>query len=212
MSVAKHPRRELKAPSGASHREKRRHFFRWYHLVFLFVLTIFLVGFGIYLARDTSAVQTVRYPLKYTNEIAASANRHELNPYWICAVIDTESGWNSSAQSRVGAVGLMQLLPETAQDLADWGLVDEKVYPSDDLTDPATNIEYGTAYLRYLVERYHEMQPAIAAYNAGPGNVDDWLEKSEDVTEAMDFSETAAYILKVEQAKAKYEELYPDAF
>lgn len=171
-----------------------------------------LVFGAVYHAKDASSVQTTTHPLIYTEEIQESASRHEVNPYWICAMIETESGWDSGALSDAGAVGLMQILPETAYDLADWGLVDAETYPPDALEEPAVNIEYGTAYLRYLVERYHEMQPAIAAYNAGLANVDAWLEESDDVRDAMDFPETSAYLLKVETNKASYEELYPDAF
>ena len=82
----------------------------------------------------------------------------------------------------------MQVLPETASELASWGSVDSALYPPDRLTDPAVNIEYGTAYLRYLVEHYHEMEPAIAAYNAGMGNVDKAIAKAGDPRSTGDYS------------------------
>lgn len=159
-----------------------------------------------------SVENSVQYPLRYTEYIQQSATEHEVNPYWVCAVIKAESDWDASAESDAGAVGLMQMLPSTAQEMADWGLVDASVYPVEDLADPRVNIEYGTAYLRYLVERYHEMEPAIAAYNAGMANVDSWLENGEDIRDVIEFPETDSYLLEVVWNKERYETLYPDAF
>lgn len=152
------------------------------------------------------------YPLEHIEEIAAAAERHQVNPYLIAAVINVESDFRSEAQSSAGAVGLMQIIPTSAQDMARWGRVDEAAYPPQDLSDPAVNIEYGTAYLRYLVERYHEIDPALAAYNAGMGNADEWVAQGSDVRDFVDFPETHDYIQKVNRAKARYEDLYPDAF
>ena len=152
------------------------------------------------------------YPLRYRDAIEASAVRHRVSPYLIAAVINTESDWKASARSRVGAVGLMQLLPSTAQELSGRGLVDAKRFPPSDLNDPSVNIEYGAAYLRYLVERYHEIETALAAYNAGLGNVDVWARKGGNIREHIDFPETKAFVLKVSRAKDRYAALYPDAF
>jgi soluble lytic murein transglycosylase len=74
------------------------------------------------------------------------------------------------------------------------------------------NIEYGTAYLRQLVERYHEVETALAAYNAGMGNADEWAETGGDIRDAIEFSETKHYVLRVVRARDVYEELYPEAF
>ena len=152
------------------------------------------------------------YPLDYSDYIQEAAERYQVNPYYIAAMIRCESNYDPDAVSDAGAVGLMQVMPETAQNMAELGLIDSEEYSPDDLSDPETNINYGTAYLRYLVERYHEMNPAIAAYNAGMGNVDKWLEEDEDVRASVDFSETESYIQRVNRAKEMYEELYPDEF
>ena len=188
-------------------------------VIALIVIVGVLAGAGyVYIHKDeiltnpNTHVSHVMYPLKYTEEIADSAARHQVNPYWICAMIRAESNWDESAVSSAGAIGLMQVRPETAQDMADLGIVDAEAYPVENLADPVVNIEYGTAYLRYLVERYHEMEPAICAYNAGLGNVDVWLEEDGDVRESVAFEETDQYLLRVESYKAIYEEMYPDAF
>lgn len=181
--------------------------------VLLTILLVALLGYSsVFSVLGVHPIQSLLYPLKYTDAIMDSAQRHEVNPYWLCAMIKAESNWNAEATSSAGAVGLMQVLPSTAQELVDEGYVDGDVYSVDDLSDPATNIEFGCAYLRYLVERYHEMQPAIAAYNAGPGTVDAWLEESSDVKDGMDYRETQTYITRVEGNKSRYEYLYPDAF
>lgn len=159
-----------------------------------------------------TAADTVEYPLSHRDEIQGTATRHQVNPYWVCAVIKAESDWRVGATSSAGAIGLMQVLPATAQEMADWGFVDASRYPVADLAEPAVNIEYGTAYLRYLVERYHEMEPAIAAYNAGMANVDAWLENGSDIRAVIEFPETRSYLLAVVWNREKYETLYPDAF
>lgn len=160
--------------------------------------------------KGPAFLQRRYYPLSYEREIAAAAVRHKVSPYLIAAVIESESGFDASIRSEAGAVGLMQVLPSTAEELERRGLA--AVSKDATLSDPTTNIEYGTAYLRYLVERYHEIETAVAAYNAGPGRVDVWAEQGGDIREAIDFPETRHYVVEVARARERYEELYPDAF
>lgn len=187
------------------------HPFVWYRF---FAILFVLVSLGVlfFFSNGPLRLREAQYPLAYTEQISQASKAYEVNPYWICAVIKAESNWNSDAQSSADAVGLMQVLPETAQQLADWGEVDASVYPPDQLSDPAVNIEYGTAYLRYLVEHYHEMEPAIAAYNAGMGNVDEWMADGGDIRDNIRFPETRAYLLNIVRYKQQYEEIYPNAF
>lgn len=162
--------------------------------------------------RGPEAWQRFYYPLEHADAITESAERHEVNPYLVAAMIDAESDWESGIVSEAGAVGLMQVLPETAEDLRERGLVDEETVSSGDLSDPDVNIEYGTAYIRLLVERYHEIETAVAAYNAGLANVDEWAEEGEDIRERIEFPETRHYLLRVVRARDVYEDLYPDEF
>lgn len=152
------------------------------------------------------------YPLRYEAEITASANRHRVSPYLIAAVIGAESSWNPQARSAVGAAGLMQVMPSTAEELARRGAVDATRFPPSELQDPAVNIEYGAAYLRYLVARYHEVETSLAAYNAGLANVDTWVKDGGDIRERIEYPETKHFVLKVVRGKDRYEALYPDAF
>ncbi len=152
------------------------------------------------------------YRLEYVDIIQQAAEEYQVNPYWIIAIAKCESDFDPEATSSAGAIGIMQMMPETAEDIANLGLVDVEKYPPDELTDPEVSINYGTAYLRYLVERYHEMDPAITAYNAGLGNVDEWLEEGDDIRDNIEFEETSNYLRSVHRAKEAYERLYPDAF
>jgi soluble lytic murein transglycosylase len=152
------------------------------------------------------------YPLHYENQIQDSATRHKINPNVVAGVIKAESSWDSKATSSAGAVGLMQLMPETARDLARSGAVDARRYPLKDLGDPSVNIEYGTAYLRFLVNRYHEIETALAAYNAGLRHADEWKKKGDDIRAAIEFPETKTYVVRVVRNREAYERLYPHAF
>ncbi len=139
----------------------------------------------------------------------ASSARHEVDPFLVAAVIEVESGWDADAVSSKGAYGLMQLLPETAQDMIDLGIVDSDAYDPDDLSDPETNIEFGTAYLAYLISYFNgSISHAIAAYNAGLSNVVAWADEDTVLHNAITFPETQAYLIRVSNAWTRYQELY----
>jgi soluble lytic murein transglycosylase-like protein len=112
--------------------------------------------------------------------VQETAQKHNVDPNLISAVISTESNWNTSAISRKGAQGLMQLVPETAQHFGVFNAF-----------DPAQNVDAGTRYLSSLLERYNgDLPKALAAYNAGPRAVDRWRG-------VPDFRETREYVRKV---------------
>lgn len=123
----------------------------------------------------------------YDHLIRESAARHGVDPGLIKAVIHTESSFNPNARSRVGAMGLMQLMPGTARDMG--------VYNA---WDPAQNIEGGTKYLAYLQSQFSNPNHVIAAYNAGPGNV----RKHGGIPP---FRETRNYVVKVND---RYNNIY----
>lgn len=153
------------------------------------------------------------YPLEYQEHIEAASERHSVDPFLVAAVIDSESSWNPNAESSQGAMGLMQLLPETAEDMVRLGVVDGDRFDPDDLLDPETNIEFGCAYLGYLIDYFHgSTDRAIAAYNAGLSNVNDWAQESTSLHNAITFPETQAYLIRVNNAWSRYRELYGSAF
>ncbi|NTW28598.1 MAG: lytic transglycosylase domain-containing protein [Coriobacteriia bacterium] len=171
-----------------------------------------LAAITFFYVRGPAGWQRQYYPLDYRAQIVDSALRHSVNPYLVAAVINTESSWRPDANSYAGAVGLMQVMPQTAQDLADSDKVDAEKFPPGRLSDPTVNIEYGTAYLRYLVERYHEIEASLAAYNAGLRHADEWKKEGGDIRAAIDFPETKNYVVNVVRARERYGALYPDAF
>lgn len=191
---------------------RRGSFLRWYRVFPLTVVLIFgLVSFAF--AFAPSLLFKSMYPLRYEDEITASAATHGVDPYLVAAVIRSESSWDPEASSHQGARGLMQLMPETAQDMVAKGLVDGKRYSYENLEDPTVNIEYGCAYLSYLLTYFNgTTDRAIAAYNAGMGNVDGWAKQDKLLHNAITFPETQAYLVRVNMAKARYQELYPQAF
>ena len=184
----------------------------WYRVVPLLLVAL-LGGVCAVFAYAPSTLFGSLYPLSYEELIADASDRYGISPYLVAAVIETESGWDADAESSAGAVGLMQLMPDTAREMAERGYVDGDAYPADDLTDPAVNIEYGCAYLAYLLDYYDEStERAIAAYNAGMGSVNEWLEEDSALHNAITFPETQAYLARVELAITRYQELYPAAF
>lgn len=191
---------------------RRGSFLRWYRVFPLTVVLIFgLVSFAF--AFAPSLLFKSMYPLRYEDEITASAATHGVDPYLVAAVIRSESSWDPEASSHQGARGLMQLMSETAQDMVAKGLVDGKHYSYENLEDPTVNIEYGCAYLSYLLTYFNgATDRAIAAYNAGMGNVDGWAKQDKLLHNAITFPETQAYLVRVNMAKARYQELYPQAF
>jgi soluble lytic murein transglycosylase len=175
-------------------------------------VVVVLGGLTLLFLRGPAFWQKQYYPLHYETQIADSAARHRISPYLVAAVINAESGWRPDRSSSAGAVGLMQLMPQTAKDLATAGLVDPKRFPPSALTSPTVNIEYGTAYLRFLVGRYHEVETALAAYNAGLRHADEWKKKGGDIRAAIAFPETKAYVLRVQRGRDRYQALYPTSF
>lgn len=190
----------------------RSSFSRWYRAFPLALVVLCgLISFAFTFAP--SLLFKPMYPLYYEDDITSSAGEHGVDPYLVAAVIRSESSWDPEAVSNQGAVGLMQLMPETAADMVAKGFVDGSRFPIDKLTDPAVNIEYGCAYLSYLLSYFNgATDRAIAAYNAGMGNVDDWTKQNDLLHNAITFPETQAYLVRVNMAKARYQELYPQAF
>lgn len=193
-------------------RDNRIRLFTWYRvalvaLVLLLGIISFVYSFG------PSLLFKPMYPLEHESEITASASAHGVDPYLVAAIIRSESSWDERASSHRGAIGLMQLMPETASDMVEKGLVDPNRFSVDQLTDPATNIEFGCAYLSYLMTYFNgATDKAVAAYNAGMGNVDIWTQEGDILHNAITFPETQAYLVRVTMAQTRYRELYPQAF
>lgn len=149
-------------------------------------------------------VQQIRYPLRYEQVVRGHAKNYNLDPSLLAAVIYTESRFDSRARSNAGAIGLMQLLPDTARGIA--VRTGGNAFVVNDLYVPELNVRYGAWYLRNLLNRYGEERTALAAYHAGQGNVDRWRQQGIGIQ----FPETRSYVDKVERVKRIYASVYAD--
>jgi len=146
--------------------------------------------------------QRVRYPLEYEQIVRGHARNYELDPALLAAVIYQESKFRANAKSDAGAIGLMQLQPETAKGIAI--RTGGSRFQTSDLYNPEINVRYGSWYLRHLLDKYDEEKSALAAYNAGQRNVDEWRAAGKGIQ----FSETRAYVDRVEELKEVYRRAY----
>lgn len=148
-------------------------------------------------------------PLDECREIAEKyASEYNVPVYIILAVIEVESDFDPAATSSAGACGLMQMTPRTFAWLTSSEHLGENL-TSLELFDPEVSIRYGTYYLKYLFTRFRNWDTALAAYNAGEGNVAEWLEDDEysngdGTLKYIPFKETRNYVKKVNKAIENY--------
>lgn len=173
-------------------------------LLSMTVLVAVLAGAFLYVNEASPPwYERLRYPLQYEAIVRGHAAHYDLDAAFLAAVIYTESKFDASARSDSGAVGLMQLTPETARGIA--LRTGGRAFTVSDLDDPEINVRYGAWYLRHLFQKYHEERLVLAAYNAGQGNVDRWLAQGGEIG----FPETRAYVGRVERLQQIYRDAYP---
>ena len=143
-----------------------------------------------------------RYPLEFEHILRGHASNHDLDPALLAAIVYVESRFDPRAKSAAGAVGLMQLLPDTAEGIA--LRTGGKQFVVADLRDPEINVRYGTWYLDHLRGRYDDTRLVLAAYHAGQGNVDRW--RAEGV--GIAFPETRSYVADVLRIRDVYADAY----
>lgn len=151
------------------------------------------------------------YPINYSEYVNEMCETYNVDRELVYAVIKNESNFNSSAISHAGAMGVMQIMPDTFKWLQTH-MVDEDMDESY-LNDPKINIKYGTYLLSVLKKRYDEESSAICAYNAGIGTVDRWLSdpnisKDGKTLDYIPYKETNEYVKLVLKSKAMYKRLY----
>ena len=151
------------------------------------------------------------YPFGWRQSVVEAADREGLDPYLVAALVREESSYFPRAISRAGARGLMQLMPGTAALVArHQGIALDGV---DTLHDPAVNIELGTRFLAGMLKEFRDPRLALAAYNAGPGRVRQWLKakKTDDIeafVEQIPFDETRGYVKRVMLSWEEYKRIY----
>lgn len=180
----------------------------------IFVLILCVIGGAIWfftgnMGKAQKMLGKSVYPIKYSEYVDKAAEDYKLDKALIYAVIRTESKFDPNCESGVGAVGLMQMMPESfkwVQKLRGTSLDEE------DLIMPSVNIDYGCYLLKYFLKHYGNERCAVAAYNAG-FVVTNWLKDSDYSSDGktlkkIPYPETSEYVKKVEHAKDMYNKLY----
>lgn len=175
-------------------------------LLILFIVIILLV-----FLFQSSWFRRLVYPLKYEDLIIEKANKYQLDPYLVTALIYVESKFLLDAKSHKGAIGLMQIMPDTARWIS--AQMPYNNFTEDLLFDPEVNIEFGSWYLADLIKEFgNERIIVLAAYNAGRGNVKRWLEENWDgqhtSIEILPFKETRDYIRQIIKVYEIYKKIY----
>ena len=182
-------------------------------LVLLAVLVVVL--FGGWRLWNTDAVQMrFVYMWDYQQDIITYSEKNNVDPFLIAAIIKNESNFKHKAVSGVGAVGLMQIMPDTGSWIAEqMGLAD---YKDSDLYQTRTNIRMGCWYVGELEHEFqHNLVLLMIAYNAGRGQTHDWMQENGwdydfNDTKAIPYADTREYVTKVLQDRDKYYLLYKD--
>ncbi len=175
----------------------------------ILILTAAAVLFGAFFVTGRSVMKLI-YPVKYAEYVEKYSTEYGIDRELLFAVIKTESSFNPEAVSHADAVGLTQITPEPF----DW--LRTKLGEEDDelsLLDPETSVKYGAFFLSYLLEEFENTDTALAAYHAGRGRVNGWLEDksiSHDgkTLAKIPIAETAHYVKKVNKALNAYNKLY----
>lgn len=172
-------------------------------IFFLLLLTGFLIFSG-------SVLYGRLFPLEYEEVIEKYAAEYEVDPYLVYGLIHTESRFQTYAISPAGAMGLMQITPETGEFIAKRLQMED--YEESMLYVPEVNIRMGIYYLSYLEESFPVKETRLAAYNAGPNRVKGWLDDSNvgsgGVLHSIPFEETRNYVERVTFRETIYRILY----
>jgi soluble lytic murein transglycosylase len=201
MSPARSATRGARGPTRAQARRRR--------LVWIAIAVALGVAVAVGISRIDveKALREITLPLRHDDVIRQQAAEKDLDPAMIAAVIYSESRFRDQ-QSHAGARGLMQITPATARVIE--RLSGGTTFVTSDLSDPEINISYGAYYLRYLLNRYEgDEVAALAAYNAGTGNVDRWGGADVELDD-IDFPETRAYVEQVLDKREEYRDEYED--
>lgn len=177
-------------------------------IMWLFLLALIV---AVALLRPVRLITKKLYPLEYEEYIYSCAQQCSLDPYLVMGVISAESKFDAEARSKKDAMGLMQITQPTYNWIINKFHTDAT---EKDIFDPYANIMAGCIYLEYLTDTYDgNVQNALAAYNAGMGNVNAWLRDSAvspdgKTLKNIPYPETERYIKTVEKRRNIYKKLY----
>lgn len=178
----------------------------------IIIMLLIIVIVTVFLLKDH--LLKIIYPQTYQEVVKIYEEKYEVEANLIFALIKAESNFDKEAISSRNAIGLMQLMEETAKDVArknEIELNSENI--KEELFDVNKNVDIGTCYLATLIKKYQNKEVALAAYNAGIGTVDGWIEKGiikSDGTdiEKIPYKETNNYVRKIIRDYKIYQYLY----
>lgn len=173
-------------------------------LTYILLLTLLALLFYF----SYSYFMSVAYPLKYKKQVLDASKIHKIDKYLILAIIREESRFKKNSVSKKGAIGLMQLMPRTAN----WICAKRgRPYDKKKLGSPSVNIDFGSWYFSYLLKRYKRRDLALAAYNSGTGVMDRWLKENprHNLKEFV-YPETRDYVTRVIKSQKTYKTLYSE--
>ena len=178
-------------------------------LPILCVILIIYIIFKVFNLNEV--IQRKIYPKKYEQYVKKYAVEYNVYDLLIYSIIKAESNFNEKANSHAEAIGLMQLMENTAIETCE--SIDGKTITEDELYQPEVNIKIGTYYFSTLLSKYSNIGLALAAYNAGMGRVDNWIKEGTIKADGSDlenipFKETNLYVRKVLNIYEKYKQLY----
>lgn len=176
------------------------------------VVGLLLTAFAVILFLNSGLLSKLMYPVKFTDHIDRYATEYGVNPYFVASIIRVESNFKTGSVSKKGAVGLMQIMPDTAE----W-IMERQQFSHlslQQLDNVPDNIHMGIWYLNSLMNQFSgNLTAAAAAYNAGPGNVSRWLSSGQwdgtlQDSDRIPFGETRHYVVKVHYYYEKYAKIY----
>ena len=173
----------------------------------ILILIVFLIVFK-------NKIQRIFYPKSYEEFVSMYSDEYGVDENLVFAVIKAESNFQEDAVSHKDALGLMQIMKETAEDVARKYNIEIDFNNSEkEILNVQNNIKIGTKYLAVLLEKYKNKEVAVAAYNAGIGTVDNWIEKEIIKSDGSDienipYKETNNYVRKILRNYKIYQDLY----
>lgn len=180
-------------------------------MIILIILLVIILGL-LKIVRVQDIILKNIYPITYQDYVEKYSKQNDVDKYMIYAIIKAESNFKPEVKSKSNAIGLMQLLEDTAVERSN--SIDNQVVSEKELYEPETNIKIGTSYYAYLLKHYKENNIlALAAYNAGMGNVDTWIktnviQKDGSDIENIPYKETNNYVRKILRDYQIYIRLY----
>ncbi|MGN9161650.1 lytic transglycosylase domain-containing protein [Clostridium sp. UBA3061] len=174
--------------------------------------SILIIVIAVIIIANFKVILKSFFPLEYEKSIIEYSEMYNVDPNLVAAVINTESKFVVDASSSKGAIGLMQIMPDTGKWIAE--KLELSNFNEEIIADPEVNIRMGTWYLKKLSEDFNgDYILVLAAYNGGPGNVTKWLEDEKYSSDGenlhkIPFKETKSYVQKVKFNHRIYKYLY----